>query len=151
MLLNMTKHFNIITVKSTRRQLRRIQTHTEKLIWFYLRNRKMLETKFRRQYSIDNYVIDFYCPQLRFTIEIDGDVHKNKDVILNDKKRQEYLENYGIHFLRIKNEELIDNPNKAFEQIEKEIKTLQSHHKSPSPSQGEGFRVRSNRCKKNIS
>lgn len=147
----MTKHFNIITVKSKRRQLRRIQTDTEKLVWLYLRNRKMLETKFRRQYSIDNYVIDFYCPQLRLAIEIDGDVHKNKDVIINDKKRQEYLEKYGIHFLRIKNEEFIDNPNKAFEQIEKEIEKLQSPFKIPSPSQGEVFRVRSNRCRKNIS
>ncbi|MCJ7552343.1 MAG: endonuclease domain-containing protein [Ignavibacteriaceae bacterium] len=61
----MTKHYNKETEKETRRHLRKEQTYCEKIVWMFLRNRQMLGYKFRRQYSIDKYVIDFYCPELK--------------------------------------------------------------------------------------
>jgi len=127
----MTKHFNRTTEKAKRRQLRKDQTYAEKIIWMYLRNRKMLGYKFRRQYSVDRYVIDFYCPELKLAIESDGSVHDLPEQIKYDGKRQEYLENFGIKFVRIKNEELFGNPNKAFEKIEMEIKKLELLKKLP--------------------
>ncbi len=98
-------------------------TYCEKLIWAYLRKRQMKE-RFLRQYSVDSYVIDFYCARLKLAIEVDGDIHDLLDQKKYDKDRQEYLENFGINFIRIKNDELLGGPDKAFQRIENEIQKL---------------------------
>jgi very-short-patch-repair endonuclease len=120
----MTKHDNKKELKETRRHLRKNQTYTEKIVWMYLRNRQMEGYKFRRQYSVDKFVIDFYCPKLKLAIEIDGSIHNEPDQKEYDVKRQEYLETFGINFLRLTNEEINGNPNAAFEKIEKTIEEL---------------------------
>ena len=70
-------------------------------------------------------MIDFYCPKLKLAVEIDGDVHDQPDQKKYDAKRQKYLETFGITFVRIKNEEFLGNPNKAFRKIEEKIKLLE--------------------------
>ena len=119
----MTKHFNKKEMQERRRQLRRNMTAVEKLVWMYLRKRQMDE-RFLRQYSIDKYVIDFYCPKLKLAIEIDGDIHNQEEQKIYDENRQEYLESFGITFVRIWNEELYSNYDKAFKRIETAIRTL---------------------------
>ena len=119
----MTKHYNKKEMKERRRQLRANMTYCEKIIWMYLRKRQMKE-RFLRQYSIDNYVIDFFCPRLKLAIEIDGNVHEEFEQKEYDEGRQDYLEKFGIIFIRITNEELDSNPNKAFEKIEEKIKLI---------------------------
>ena len=122
----MTKHFNKTSEKEKRRKLRRDQTLCEKIMWIYLRDRKTLGYKFKRQYSVDHYVIDFYCPKLKLAIELDGSVHDNPDQEEYDAYRQEYLEKYGITFCRITNDELMGNANLAFKKIEEIIKLSQN-------------------------
>ena len=68
----MTKHFNKLSEKGKRRNLRQNQTEAEKLVWRFLRKRQLLETKFKRQFSVDHFVIDFYCPELKLAVELDG-------------------------------------------------------------------------------
>lgn len=121
----MPKHFNKPTEKSKRRRLRRDQTPAEELVWRFLRNRRTKNFKFRRQYSIDKFVIDFYSPELKLAVEIDGDVHDLPEQKEHDTVRQSYLESFGIKFIRIRNEELFANTDKAFEKIEKMIKVLE--------------------------
>lgn len=118
----MSKHYNKTELKEKRRILRRDQTFCEKSIWFYLKDRKLLGIKFRRQYSIDQYIIDFFAPAIKLAIELDGGVHevlKQKEYDIN---RQIYLESFGIKFIRITNKEFLGNPNKAFKKIEEAIK-----------------------------
>jgi very-short-patch-repair endonuclease len=117
----MTKHFNKKEMQERRRCLRKNMTYSEKLVWMYLR-KKQMHARFLRQYSIDNYIIDFYCPHLKLAVEIDGDIHDVPEQKEHDILRQKYLEDFGIKFVRIKNEGLFGNPNKAFEKIENEIK-----------------------------
>ncbi|MCX6174529.1 MAG: endonuclease domain-containing protein [Ignavibacteriales bacterium] len=112
----MTEHFNKKEMKKRRRQLRVSMTYCEKLIWMYLRKRQMKE-RFLRQYSVDNYVIDFFCPKLKLAVEIDGDVHKLEDQKVYDKERQKYLEDFGLGFIRITNEELLANANKGLKKL----------------------------------
>jgi very-short-patch-repair endonuclease len=88
----MTQHFNKSTEKEKTRKLRRDQTFCEKIVWIYLRDRKTLGYKFRRQYSVDHYVIDFYSPELKLAIELDGTIHDTLDQKDYDAYRQEYLE-----------------------------------------------------------
>jgi very-short-patch-repair endonuclease len=73
--MKMTTHFNKKSEKEKRRQLRKDQTPAEKLVWRYLKDRRLKNCKFRRQYSVDQFVIDFYYPELKLAIEIDGEVH----------------------------------------------------------------------------
>lgn len=120
----MTKHYNKSSEKEKRRELRQNQTIAEKLAWRYLRNRQLLGYKFKRQYSVDKFVIDFYCPELKLVIELDGSIHELPDQKKRDEVRQKYLEEFGIKFIRIKNEELLGNPDKAFNHIALGIKKL---------------------------
>lgn len=92
-------------------------------MWIHLR-RKQLGVRFLRQYSVDHYVIDFYCPELKLAIELDGSVHDTPDQKEYDKYRQEYLEKFEITFCRITNDELMSNANMAFKKIEATIKLI---------------------------
>lgn len=67
--------YNKKELKSRRQELRGNQTKAEQKLWEHLRNRQMEGIKFRRQFSIDNSVVDFYSPALKFAIEVDGDTH----------------------------------------------------------------------------
>jgi very-short-patch-repair endonuclease len=98
-------------------------TFCERILWIPLRKRQ-LGIRFLRQYSIDQFIIDFYSPEFKFVIELDGDVHNSPDQKEYDVKRQEYLETFGITFLRITNDELLGNANMAFARIEDAIKKL---------------------------
>ncbi len=122
--IKMTKHFNKTSEKEKRRTLRKDQTFCEKILWHYLRDRQLLGCKFRRQYSVDQFVIDFYSPEIKFAIELDGIVHDDPEQKAYDIKRQEYLETFGITFLRITNDELLGNANLAFIKIEEVINKL---------------------------
>ena len=96
-------------------------TKAEKLLWEKLRNRKIHNQRFLRQFSIGSYVVDFYCPKLRLAIEVDGSTHSTKDEIEYDKHRQEEIENLGIVFLRFYNDEVFKDINKVIENIKNKI------------------------------
>jgi very-short-patch-repair endonuclease len=120
----MTKLFNRISEKEKRRKLRQSATNSEKLVWRFLRNRQLVGLKFRRQYSVGKYVLDFYCSEIKFAIELDGGSHLSLQQKEKDEIRQRKLEKLGIRFVRIKDNELFGNPNKAFEKIEKAIRNF---------------------------
>jgi len=76
----MTKLYNRKQEKEKRRELRQNETIAETNMWSQLRNRGCLSLKFKRQFSIDKYIIDFYCPEYKIAIELDGNVHELEDV-----------------------------------------------------------------------
>jgi very-short-patch-repair endonuclease len=119
----MTKHYNKKSEQEKRRLLRNNMTYCEKIVWLHLK-KKQLGYRFLRQYSVDHFVIDFYCPELKLAVEIDGNIHEMQEQKDYDKARQKYLEAFGIKFIRIKNEEFLGNPNKAFGKIEKKIMSI---------------------------
>ena len=100
----MTIHYNKESEKVNRRRLRKNPAQAEEILWRYLRNKKLLGLKFKRQYSIDQFVIDFYCSELKFAVELDGRIHLTKDVKNHDENRDGFLSEFGIKILRIKNE-----------------------------------------------
>ncbi|MDD2871934.1 MAG: DUF559 domain-containing protein, partial [Candidatus Gracilibacteria bacterium] len=71
----MTLLNNKIRLKVTRKELRNNCTESEKYLWNYLKGSKFHGLKFRRQHSIDRYIVDFYCTKYKIAIEIDGNVH----------------------------------------------------------------------------
>ncbi|MCE7040890.1 endonuclease domain-containing protein [Dyadobacter sp. CY312] len=87
-------------LKKLARELRQNMTLSEVLLWNQLKQGQMLGHDFDRQRPIDNYIVDFYCKDLRLAIEIDGSSHDFEEVAENDIVRQERLESLGVHFLR---------------------------------------------------
>ncbi len=111
--------FNRIPEKENRRHLRQNSTEAEKLLWDYLRHRKCANLKFKRQYSVRKYVLDFYCSSCRLAVELDGEVHLDKIVKAHDDIRDTYLHKLGIKVLRIRNEEVFDDINAVLKKIRK--------------------------------
>jgi very-short-patch-repair endonuclease len=81
----------------------------EILLWANLSRKQLLGYKFRRQYSVEQYVIDFYCPALKLAIEIDGDSHFQPGAKERDAERQGFIETFGIEFLRFTNADIYEN------------------------------------------
>ncbi len=75
---------------------------------------------------MDQFVIDFYAPELKLAIELDGSIHELADQKEYDEARQEYLENFGIVFIRMTNDELLGNPKQALEKIAEKINQLRA-------------------------
>lgn len=108
--------------KELRRRLRNIPTTTEQTLWKYLKNKQIADCKFRRQYSVGPFVIDFYCPELSLAIEVDGPSHSyNKKTIDYDNRRQKHIESLDIRFLRITNDDIIDNLVDVLDEINKVV------------------------------
>ncbi len=101
--------------KSRRKRLRINSTEAEKILWGKVRNRKLKNLKFYRQYSVGPYILDFVCPKLRLGIELDGEQHKeNKEY---DEEREIFLNKAGVHVLRFWNNEILSNIDNVLEKI----------------------------------
>ncbi len=120
----MTKFYNKSSEKEKRRQLRQDITKAEKIIWEKIKNRQIENCKFRRQYSVDKFVIDFYSPILKLAIEIDGDSHFQDDAVEYDVARQVFIESVGIKFIRFTNEDVYRNLSGVLESIAQTIRDL---------------------------
>jgi len=86
-------------------------------LWSVLRNRNIYGLKFRRQYSIGDYIVDFYCPQSRLVIELDGGGHNEERQIKLDVSRDNFLRSKGYKFLRVWNDEIDENLEGVVEKI----------------------------------
>jgi very-short-patch-repair endonuclease len=93
----------------------------EVLVWSRLRGKQVLASKFRRQYSVGPYVIDFYCPALKLAVEIDEDSHFQEGAGANDRHRQAFIESIGIRFLRFTNDEVYGNLTGVLDAITQEV------------------------------
>jgi very-short-patch-repair endonuclease len=114
------------------RQLRREQTDAEKLLWYCLRGRQLCGLKFRRQYPIGPYILDFYCHEYKLCVELDGGQHYENAGIQHDEQRQVFLTSHGIHTLRFSNRDVLEHLEAVLLQIAEAIKPL-----TPTLSRGE--------------
>jgi very-short-patch-repair endonuclease len=85
-------------MKALARTLRRNQTDAERKLWSRIRNRQLLGFKFRRQFPIAPYIVDFVCAEARLIVELDGSQHRTAQEY--DRKRSEYLMQCGYRVIR---------------------------------------------------
>jgi aminoglycoside/choline kinase family phosphotransferase/very-short-patch-repair endonuclease/GTP:adenosylcobinamide-phosphate guanylyltransferase len=97
------------------REMRGRQTDAEGLLWHVLRGRNLLGFKFRRQHPIENYILDFYCPELELAIELDGGQHA--DNVDYDTRRTVFLQTKGIKVLRFWNNDVLARTVEVLEEI----------------------------------
>ena len=110
---------------SLRKNLRNHGTSAEAFIWTKIKGRQLSGYRFRRQFSIDKYILDFYCPQLHLAVELDGAVHQGTlgQPVEHDVERDKILkEKYGIHVVRFENRMVFENLKSVIWQIEDAIK-----------------------------
>ena len=108
-------------------------TEAEQELWIKLRRRQIERCKFRRQYSIMGFVVDFYCPEKRLAIEVDGGYHRKKNQLDCDQARQKLLETLNICFLRFSNDEVFNDLDLVTQKIRDQINSSYPHPLSPSP------------------
>jgi len=112
----MTVLFNLNSNKNIRKNLRQQGVRAEIILWSKLRN-KNLGYKFKRQFGIGKYIVDFYCPKKKLIIEIDGATHSTDEEIINDNIRQKYLENLRLKVIRFTNLEIGQNMDGVLSEI----------------------------------
>ena len=93
----------------------------EVLLWVELKGKKLNGFKFRRQYGIGIYVVDFFCTEKKLAIEIDGPSHFSDAETEKDKLRQEEITKLGIKFIRFTNDDVYENLDYVIEKIREEI------------------------------
>lgn len=115
---------NLSERKEMRQTLRTHGTSAEAMMWKMLKGRQMDGAKFRRQFSIGPYILDFYCPEYQICIELDGDGHYSADGYEHDQKRSKYLYDvHGITTFRYENKDVFKYPEAISKQICELIKT----------------------------
>ncbi|NTW14737.1 MAG: endonuclease domain-containing protein [Candidatus Moranbacteria bacterium] len=115
----MKRIFNSKSKEVSRKVLRKKATSQEVILWSRLR-RNALEFKFRRQHSIGPYIVDFYCPEKKLVIELDGWQHGKKCEY--DAERTVYLESLGLSVLRFWNDEVNGNLDDVVLNISEHLK-----------------------------
>ncbi|HTI49744.1 MAG TPA: endonuclease domain-containing protein [Planctomycetaceae bacterium] len=113
----MTQHFNKTDHKPVRQEARASMPRAEVLLWSKLKGRQLLNCKFRRQYGIESYRLDFYSSELKLGIELDGETHYIRDADSYDARRDRFIESLGIRVLRILNSDVYENLEGVWEAI----------------------------------
>jgi shikimate kinase len=111
------------------RELRQRQTPAEEFFWELVHNRRFDGLKFRRQHPLGRFIADFYCPDHKLAIELDGSIHQRQ--LERDQARDEAISLYGIRVVRIKNADILERPEEMLEELRK---SLTPGFATPSPS-----------------
>ncbi|MEK6561949.1 MAG: endonuclease domain-containing protein [Candidatus Binatota bacterium] len=114
------------TLSPNAKRLRRNETDAERKLWMQLRSRQMNGTKFRRQQPIGRYIVDFFCPESRLVVELDGGHHANQAEA--DMRRTEFLTKAGYRVLRFWDNEVLSETAAVLQKIVGEL-----NHPSPRP------------------
>ncbi len=113
--------FNRPSTRPKRKNLRSSQTEAETVLWERLRDRGFMGYKFYRQYGIGEYIADFYCPQQRLVIEIDGGQHHTGEVREYDDSREKFMSSLAIKTIRFSNRDVLQNIERVMAEIAKDM------------------------------
>jgi len=120
----MTEIFNRKKDKLKRLLLRKDQTIPEEILWQHLRNKKMRGIKFKRQFSVGIFVLDFYAPSIQLVIEVDGPIHLRKENQEYDEDREKGLKALGLKIIRFSNHDVENNIHEVLKKISERVDTL---------------------------
>lgn len=95
--------------KERRQELRRHATPTEYYFWSFLCHSQVKGLKFRRQFGVGPFVIDFYCSELRLALELDGETHESSEAREYDAERTKFLESQNIEVVRFQNSDVLED------------------------------------------
>lgn len=108
------------------RKLRNNMTKAEIILWSRIRSKQIKGYKFRRQYPLYNFIVDFYCHKLKLIIEVDGEIHNLPEQAKSDKYRDHLLKDNGYYVVRLTNHEIETNLKSSLMKIESIIVNISS-------------------------
>ncbi|HVG07612.1 MAG TPA: endonuclease domain-containing protein [Thermoanaerobaculia bacterium] len=109
-------------VRTRAKELRQTQTPAEKAMWGLLREHRLEGLKFRRQYPIGIFIVDFCCCERRLVVELDGEVHDTSSQQAWDENRDIYLQQRGFKVLRFRNEAVFNDPDSILQRIHEAVR-----------------------------
>ena len=129
---------NVILTKVARVN-RRKNTPAERCLWITLRSGNLDGWKFRRQMVIDQFIVDFCCPEQKLIVELDGGIHDSREAQISDTLRTEYLNSCGYKVVRFRNEEVLYNLPEVLIVLRKTLQETQIARtlRLPSPARRE--------------
>lgn len=110
--INNQKH-----LKQFRKGLRSALTPAEAKLWLCLKNKQLDGKRFRRQFSVGNYILDFYCPEQKLAVELDGKHHFTPEGRMIDDERDLFLSDQGIRVIRFENIRVFQQLENLLEEI----------------------------------
>lgn len=135
-----SKHMQIFNRPSQtrkRKKLRNNSTEAEIILWSKLKNKQRRGARFRRQYGVGEYIVDFYACEYKLIIEVDGGVHLEKEVYENDKIKEEQFVSLGMTMLRFSNRDVMKNLSSVLDKIDLTITDLSSPRSGEVDSRSE--------------
>lgn len=121
----MTKIFNRRSNAGFRKDLKGKMTKSEAVLWKFIKG-DVLGYRFRRQYGIGHFIVDFYCPILKLAIEVDGFTHAEEEVFEKDCRKDEFLNKLGIKVSRYSSEQVLKTLRNVLLDIEFSCTSLAS-------------------------
>jgi very-short-patch-repair endonuclease len=115
------------------REMRQNPTDAEARLWSILRRKKLPGYRFRRQYRVAGYILDFYCPSCRLAVELDGGQHGDETQMEYDRLRTEHLNKLGIRVLRFWDNDMLKYTDAVAVEI---LRQLEAAQPPPQPSPG---------------
>ena len=109
--------FNHPRYEDRRKELRNQATDSERFLWSKLCSKQILGLKFQRQYGVGPYIVDFYCPERKLAIEVDGSQHLEPDQKVYDENRTAFLREHGINVVRFWSNDVMRNIDGVIEEI----------------------------------
>ena len=113
---------NVPNTSENRTNLRKNLTSAEAFLWKNLQQSKLDGKKFRRQHGIGPYIVDFYCPEFRVAVELDGAGHMNLSGNEKDTERGEFLKRLNVRVIRFENKLIFENLDLVLNAIRAELK-----------------------------
>ncbi len=110
---------------SIAREFRNNPTRAENILWNAIKRNQILGYRFRRQYVVTGFILDFYCPKLRLAIEVDGEIHSLNSNQIKDLERENIIKQYNIYIIRFTNKEIEENIITALTNLKKYIKNIE--------------------------
>ena len=123
-------------LKGFGQQIRKEPTEAENALWEELRGRKLAGYKFRRQHTIEHYIVDFICLEAGLIIEADGGIHEEPGQAEYDLGRTHDLQELGYHLLRFSNHEILHQTPQVTARISHELHQLTQKQTATSQSSG---------------
>ena len=121
------------SLKPLARRLRTGMTDAEQWLWQNVRRKQMLGVQFYRQKPIGSYIVDFYAPNAKLVVEVDGGQHLESGQLGRDKRRDDHLRSLGLEVMRFDNLQVLTQGRAVLESIYAYIEGSRSYEPAKSP------------------
>lgn len=95
------------TMRNNSKRMRSKMTDADLKLWNAVRAHRLEGLGFKRQMPINNYIVDFACPQHKLIVELDGSQHAQEEYAKKDEIRTRFLQQQGWQVLRFWNDDVL--------------------------------------------